>query len=342
MKHSGKSMREILLSLLKLHGATGREEAVAAWLSELLRPHVDELRTDAMGNLIAVKKAAKPDGKRIMFSAHMDHIGFLVIDADEHGFLRVCGVGGVSVPRSLGQHVVFANGVAGVIGAEQDIQGQPEIQHLYVDVGASTREEALARVAIGDVAVYAAAPVALGEHRIAAPAMDDRVGCALLAWLLIHAKDCPNELVGVFSTQEEVGLRGARVAAYSVDPDIGVALDVTATGDVPGVSPKMAMELGKGPAIKIMDRASISSPVVRDALIAVAKAENIPYQLEVLTFGGTDAGAIQLSRSGVPSGTLSIATRYVHSAAETLDIRDVEQGGALLLAFSKGKFRERG
>ena len=333
------SMRDILLSLLQIHGATGREEAVAAWLADLLRPHVDEVRTDVMGNLIAVKKARVSDqGKRIMFSAHMDHIGLLVIDADEHGFLRVCSVGGVRMNRSLGQHVVFANGVCGVIGAEEDITGDPEMRHLYIDIGASTREEAFARVSIGDVAVYAAAPVALGEHRIAAPAMDDRAGCALLAWLLINAKDCPNEIVGVFSTQEEVGLRGAKVAAYAVEPDIGMALDVTATGDVPGVKPKMAVELGKGPAIKIMDHASITSPVVRDALIAAAKEHGIPHQLEVLTFGGTDAGAIQLSRAGVPSGTLSIATRYVHSAIETLDMRDMEQGGALLLAFVQTTF----
>jgi len=334
-----RSMRDILLPLLQIHGATGREEAVASWLTDLLRPHVDEIHTDVMGNLIAVKKAKKAGaGKRIMFSAHMDHIGLLVIDADEHGFLRVCSVGGVRINRSLGQPVVFSNGVSGVIGAEEDITGDPEMRHLYIDIGASTREEALARVSIGDVAVYAAAPVALGEHRIAAPAMDDRAGCALLAWLLLNAKDCPNEIVGVFSTQEEVGLRGAKVAAYTVEPDIGVALDVTATGDVPGVKPKMAMELGKGPAIKIMDRASISSPVVRDAMIAAANAKNIPYQLEVLTFGGTDAGAIQLSRAGVPSGTLSVATRYVHSATETLDMRDMEQGGELLLAFVNGAF----
>jgi endoglucanase len=342
MHDMSRSMRDILLSLLRIHGATGREEAVAAWLADLLRPHVDELRTDVMGNLIAVKKAKTAQkavqGKRIMFSAHMDHIGLLVIDADKHGFLRVCSAGGVRMNRSLGQHVMFANGVCGVISAEEDVAGDPEMRHLYIDIGASAREEALACVSIGDVAVYAAAPVALGEHRIAAPAMDDRAGCALLAWLLLDASDCPNEIVGVFSAQEEVGLRGAQVAAYAVEPDIGVALDVTATGDVPGVKPKMAMELGKGPAVKIMDHASISSPVVRDAMISAAKEHNIPYQLEVLSYGGTDAGAIQLSRAGVPSGTLSIATRYVHSAIETLDMRDMEQGGALLLAFVQTKF----
>ncbi len=332
------SVQEILISLLGLHGATGREEAVATWLSDLLRPHVDELRTDALGNLIAIKKGTGA-GKRLLFSAHMDHIGFMVIDADEKGFLRVCSVGGIALKVSLGQHVAFANGVRGVISAEEDITGDAEMRHLFLDIGASTREEALAKAPIGEVAVYAAPIAQLGEHRLAAPAMDDRVGCAMLAWVLMNSgKDCPNELIGVFSTQEEVGLRGAKVAAYSMKPDIGLALDVTLTGDTPGVKPKMAVDLGKGPAIKVMDRASISSPIVRDGLIELAKAASIPYQLEVLTFGGTDAGVIQLSRGGVPTGTLSIATRYVHSAAETIDLRDLAQGAQLLLAFANKKF----
>ena len=334
----GTSVQDLLVSLLKLHGAVGREEAVAAWLGEALRPHVDELRTDALGNLIAVKKGSGA-GKRVLLSAHMDHIGFMVIDADEHGFLRVCGVGGIRVPASLGQPVVFANGVRGVISAEQDIEGNPGMEHLFIDIGASTREEALMQAGIGDVAVYAAPVALLGDHRIAAPAMDDRVGCALLAWLLISVgEDCPNELIGVFSAQEEVGLRGARVAAYAEKPDIGIALDVTFTGDTPGVKPKMAVALGKGPAIKVMDRSLISTPLVRDAMIEAAKEAGIPYQLEVLPFGGTDAGAIQLSRAGVPSGVLSIATRYVHSAAETIDTRDLEQGARLLLALANREY----
>ena len=329
------TVQDILLPLLEVHGATGHEHKVSAWLADLLKPYVDEMHIDALGNLITVKHGA---GKRIMFSAHMDHIGFVAIDADEKGFVRVCNVGGISVAVSLGQHVVFENGMCGVIGAEQDIEGNPQLQNLFIDIGASSREEALSKVSIGDVAVYAPKTARLGEHRLAAPAMDDRVGCALLAWVMIHAEDCPNTLVGVFSSQEEVGLRGARVAAYSVDPDIGVALDVTGTGDVPKVKARMAMTLGGGPAIKIMDRSVICSPLVRDAMIAAAKEAGIPYQLEVLTYGGTDAGAIQLSRGGVPSGVLSIATRYIHSAAETIDLRDLEQGGALLQALAYRTF----
>ncbi len=331
------SMKDILVSLLQVHGVTGREEAVSEYLSDLLRPHVDSLRTDALGNLIATKKG-NGQGKRIMFSAHMDHIGFMVVDAEEKGFLRVCSVGGIGIPVSLGQHVIFSNGVRGVIGSQQDVEGTKQMQHLFIDIGAYTREEALEQVAIGDCAVYSAPVAMLGAHCIAAPAMDDRVGCAILAWTLIHARDCANELVGVFSTQEEVGLRGARVAAFSVEPDIGIALDVTLSGDTPGGRPKMAITLGKGPAIKILDSAVIASPIVRDTMIKAAKEANIPYQLEVLTAGGTDAGAIQLSRSGVPSGTLSVCTRYVHSAAETVDLRDVEQGGELLVAICKQTF----
>jgi endoglucanase len=323
--------------LLSVYGPAGQEQAVARHLSDLLRPHADETRTDALGNLITIRRG-KPGGKRILISAHMDHIGFIAIDADKQGFVRVANAGYIFVPHSQGQHVMFGNGVRGVVYAEQDITGNPEMQHLFVDIGAQSRDEALAKVAIGDVAVYAPLVSALGEHRLAAPAMDDRAGCALGAWLLLNAPQGPNELVVLFSAQEEVGGRGAKVAAFALEPDIGLALDVTDTGDTPGVKPKMAVELGKGPAIKVRDSNLIASPLVRDALVAAAKEAGVPYQMEVLTIGGTDAGLIQLARGGVPSGALSIPTRYIHSAAETIDMRDLEQCGALLAAFAARSF----
>ncbi len=330
------SVREILLPLLSVHGATGREQAVADHLKALLQSHVDSFSSDSMGNLIAVKKG-KPNGKRILFSAHMDHIGFVVIDAEKDGFVRVCAVGGIYVRVSLGQHVVFANGVRGVVSADEK-ESSPEMQHLYIDIGAKTREEALNRVAIGEVAVYAPQVAELENNRLSAPAMDDRAGCALAAWLLMHASNTEHEIICVFSSQEEVGLRGARVAAYSVDPDIGIALDVTATGDTPNVKNKMAVALGNGPAIKVMDRSVICSPVIRDALVAAAQENSIPYQMEVLTAGGTDAGAIQVSRAGVPTGAVSIPTRYIHSAAETIDLTDLDNAAKLLLAFVNRTF----
>ncbi len=185
---------------------------------------------------------------------------------------------------------------------------------------------------IGDVAVYAPEFIALGKHRVAAPAMDDRCACALLVEMLLYAEDQKNTIIGVFSTQEEVGLRGATVAAFNLEPDIGLALDVTAWGDTPETK-YPAVKLGQGPAVKIMDRSMIASPKVRDALFEAAEAAGVSVQREVLAFGGTDGGAIQQSRGGVPTGTLSIPCRYVHSAVETIDMRDMEGALKVLLQF---------
>ena len=187
-------------------------------------------------------------------------------------------------------------------------------------------------VAIGDVAVYAPDFTALGRHKVASPAMDDRCACALLAELLMYADGQKNNIVGVFSTQEEVGLRGATVAAYTVQPDIGLALDVTGWGDTPETK-LPAVKLGEGPAVKIMDRSMIATPWVRDKLFEAAEAAGVSVQREVLSYGGTDGGAIQKSRGGVPTGTLSIPCRYVHSANEVIDMRDMEGALKVLLQF---------
>lgn len=323
-------IKDTLLKLLAVHGATGHEEKIATVIADMLRPYADSVETDALGNLIVRKSGA---GKRVMLAAHMDHIGFIATDADKEGFVRVYNVGGIDVSVSLGQHVVFENGVKGVIGAEEDIEGAPKMQHLYVDIGASSREEALSKVAIGDVAVYAPVVSELGETRLASPAMDDRAGCAVLAEAFMQMKEAKNEVVAVFTVQEEVGLRGARTAAYTVDPDFAIALDVTTTGDVPEAKPKMAVKLGAGAAIKVMDRSVICAPAVRDRLVKLSREQSIPYQMEVLTAGGTDSGAIHQTRGGVPSGVISIPCRYVHSAAETIDLRDMEAAVRMLVAY---------
>ncbi len=323
-------IKDTLLKLLAVHGATGHEEKIAAVIADMLRPYADSVETDALGNLIVRKNGA---GKRVMLAAHMDHIGFIATDADKEGFVRVYNVGGIDVSVSLGQHVVFENGVKGVIGAEEDIEGAPKMQHLYVDIGATSREEALSKVAIGDVAVYAPVVSELGDARLASPAMDDRAGCAVLAEAFMQMKEAKNEVVAVFTVQEEVGLRGARTAAYTVDPDYAIALDVTTTGDVPEAKPKMAVKLGAGAAIKVMDRSVICAPAVRDRLVKLSKEQNIPYQMEVLTAGGTDSGAIHQTRGGVPSGVISIPCRYVHSAAETIDLGDMEAAVRMLVGY---------
>lgn len=323
---------QLLTDILSCYGPSGREGRVRSVIEHALAGHVDSLTTDVMGNLIAVKKG-DGTGRRIMLSAHMDHIGLAVIDADKHGFLRVCAVGGVHAAESVFGHVVFENGVQGIIGADEKIKGQPTVADLYVDIGAYDRDEALGMVSIGDMCVMQPRVTRLGAHRLSSPAMDDRIACYVLCQAMLALPErTRNEIVAVFSVQEEVGLRGAATAAYAADPDMGIAIDVTGTGDVPEVKTKLAVSLGKGAAVKIMDRSLICTPAVVEMMLDRAKEKGIPVQREVLPFGGTDGGAIQKARCGVPAGVISIPCRYIHSDAETVDLRDVDAALALLLA----------
>jgi len=325
-------LRDTLKTLLSAYGPSGNEQAVAETVKSLIAAHVDSMRVDALGNLIVEKYGTEENGKRIMFSAHMDHIGFVVTDVDEDGFLRVNNVGSINLGVSVARHVVFENGTEGVLYC-QPVKGEEKgMKHLFIDIGAESREEALQSVQPGDMAVYAPDYVELGESRIASPAMDDRCCCALLCELLMYLDEPRNTVVGVFSSQEEVGIRGAKVAAYSVNPDIGVGLDVTAWGDTPEVK-LPAVRLGKGAAVKFIDRSMIASPAVRDALLRAAEQAGVPAQREVLPFGGQDGSAIQHTRAGVPAGCLSIPCRYVHSPVEVIDMRDMEGALKILLKF---------
>ncbi|MBE5786746.1 MAG: M42 family metallopeptidase [Clostridiales bacterium] len=326
---------DTLKTMLAIYGPTGQEGKVAEKVQEMLSGKVDSMKVDVMGNLI-VEKKGQEDGKTIMFSAHMDHIGLIVTDIEDTGYLRVTNVGGVGIDNIKGHHVTFGNGVEGVVMLQPTKGETATLAHLFVDIGAEDKADALTKVNLGDVCVYAPDCVQLGENRIASPAMDDRCACALLAQMLMEVENPVNTIVGVFSTQEEVGLRGATTAAYQVAPDFGVALDVTGWGDTPEVK-LPAIQLGKGAAIKFMDRSHIATPILRDALIAAAEKANAPYQREILPYGGTDGAAIQHSRCGVPAGTLSIPCRYVHSACETIDMRDMESALAILKEFVNTK-----
>lgn len=328
-------MKETLKKLLAAYGATGREDRVCEVIREMVAPFVDTVEKDAMGNLICTKKG---EGARVMLAAHMDQIGFMVMDIDEKGFLRVHNVGGIRRNFSLNRHVVFANGVHGVVSHEIEgfKAGETSVGQLFIDIGMKDRAEAEAKVSIGDVAVYVPDVFELGEDLLASPSMDNRVGCAVVVEALKLLKDCPNEVVAVFTVQEEVGLRGARAAAYSVNPDIGIALDVTIAGDTPK-GYKFPMAVGKGPCVKILDSSVICSPKVVALMEDAAERAGIETQREVLTAGGTDAGAMQQVRGGVPCGVISIACRYVHSACETISVSDAVACAKLLAEMLNNK-----
>lgn len=324
-------MYDLLKKITAACGPTGCESKVAEVILAEVAPYIDEHHIDALGNLICVKKGTNPQGRKIMLSSHMDHIGFMVMDAEKEGFLRVTTVGGIHLNEAKNRHVVFKNGVEGVLSSEPGDK-KPEYSDFYIDIGAETREEALRMVRIGDVAVFAPDCFRIGENRVASPAMDDRCACTLQAKFLQTMGERESTIIAVFSTQEEVGCHGAAAASFAMAPDIGIAIDVTANGDTPGAK-FPAVSLGKGIAVKVMDRGSISNPALREELCSCAEGKGIPYQREVLPFGGTDASAMQTSRGGIPVCTLSLVCRNVHSPVEVIDMRDMESGLKLLDAY---------
>ena len=325
-------MKAIIEQLTQAFGPSGYEREVTDLIRELVKDHVDELRTEVLGNLIAIKHGSS-DGKKIMFAAHTDEIGIVVTYIDEDGFLRFSPIGGVGITTLVGNRVRFANGTMGVIYQEGKTEWKElTLDKLYIDIGAATKEEALEKVSIGEFGIFHREFADLG-NRLVAKSMDDRIGCAVLVEALRRIEKPKHTLYCVFTTQEEVGLRGARTAAFGLDPDLGIALDVTLTGDTPEAR-HMAVSLGKGAAIKVKDSSLIAHPRVKDLLVDLCEAGGIPYQMEVLERGGTDAGAIHLTKEGVPSGTISIPTRYVHSPSEMVDLGDVQACVDLVVALA--------
>jgi endoglucanase len=325
-------VKELLERLTAISGPSGREQEVRRVVEELVRPHADEVSVDALGNLIAHKSGLGP---RLMLVAHLDEIGLMVTDVDEQGFVRFLPVGVLGPAWSLvGARVVFSGGAAGVIGQEKvDEVKQLRPARLFIDVGATSAEEARSLTGgTGAMATFAPSYAVCGR-RVVSKALDDRSGCALLVRLLRELKEVPNDLVVVFSVQEEVGQRGARTAAYGLRPAVAVAVDVTKTGDTPE-SERMAVGLGKGPAVKVMDSGFIAHPGVREWLCETAEAEHLSYQREVLERGTTDAAAVQVSLEGVPSGAVSLPCRYVHTAGEMVDLDDLEGALRLLRALA--------
>lgn len=325
-------MKELIKQLVEAYGPSGHEGQVRALIERIVRPLVDEVRVDALGNLIAHKRGA--GGKRVMLAAHMDEIGLVVTYVDEKGFLRFAAAGGVSPLTLVGSRVSFADGTPGVVGWEKWLESQdrPAWEELFIDVGATSRQDC--PIKVGDAASFVRPMTDLGG-RLVAKAMDDRVGCAVLIQTLRELGDSPHEVFAVFTTQEEVGTRGALVSAYGVEPDVALAIDVTKTGDTPEAKP-MAVSLGQGPAIKIMDTGFIAHTGVKEWMIATAERLGLPYQREVLTGGSTDARAMQLVRGGVPAGCFSIPCRYIHTPSEMVDYGDVQNAVKLLVGLLSG------
>lgn len=330
-------MLELIRKVCAAHGVAGFEKKAAETLCAEIKNYTDEQYTDALGNLIAVKRG-NGNGKKIMLCAHMDEIGFMVTFIEEKGQIRVSPVGGVGFAAISYGLVLSENGVRGVIvpnGGTKPSDYTPD--KFYIDIGAKNKKEAEKKVKIGDVFRFDAGITRLMNGRICGHPLDDRIGCVVLikvAEALANEK-INDDIYYVFSVQEEVGCRGSKTASFAIAPDIALAFDVTGVGDVPGAIP-MACAVGDGAAIKIKDSSVICDPKLVDELIETAKANNIKYQLEVLTYGGTDTSSMQMSGNGSRAAAVSIPTRYIHSANETVEIKDVEACAELTVAYIKG------
>ncbi len=322
-------LKQLVKRLTEKYGPSGHEHAVRELIREEIKNLVDEVRVDALGNLIARRKGvgAAPR-KKVMLAAHMDEIGVMVTHVDEKGFVRFAPLGGVNPLTLYGHRVIFENGAVGMIGREKkDVKaGEVKMDQLFIDVGA--QDVASSPVQVGDAAGFWRDYADTG-NRMISKAMDDRIGCAILIDTLRQLAKSPHDLFFVFTVQEEVGLRGATTSTYGIQPDVAIAVDVTDTGDTPE-SNTMSVALGNGPAIKIKDTGMLAHPALKNLMIQTASDSKIPYQLEVLTGGSTDAAAMQLTREGVPAGVLSIPARYLHTPSEMVDYGDVQNAVKLL------------
>jgi endoglucanase len=334
--------------LSNAHGVSGSEGSIFSIIKKELKGHVDEIREDPMGNLIAIKRGG---AFKVMLAAHMDEIGLMVKYIDDKGFIRFVALGGWYGPTLYNQRVVLhgtKGKYLGVIGGkpphmmdDEERKKGVKVDDMFIDIGASSREAAeYLGIEVGTPVTVDREFTPLAYNRVSGKAFDNRAGVTMLIQVLKEVES-PLTIFGVFTVQEEVGLKGARTSAYSLDPDCAIATDVTVPGDHPGIEMKDApVEMGKGPVITIVDasgRGLIASRKVVKWLKDTADSNGISVQMEVGSGGTTDASAIHLTKGGIPSTTVSIPSRYIHSPVEVLDTEDIESGVRLLVAALKQK-----
>ena len=352
---------DILQTLKELDscfGPSGCEAQIRDKIAEMAVPYADEIRTDVMGNLIVVKRAKPSNPKasgasktgssaapRLMFAAHMDSVGMIVTFIEDSGLLRFGIVGYAEADKILAAPVRFANGIVGTIGQDEDSK-KPEIDKMFIDIGAASREEAEKLVRRGDMAIYDTPTRALGAPaagtlkttgRIVSPYIDNRAGCIAQLIALKALKKPVYDCYFVFTVQEEVGRRGAKPAAFGIDPQYAIVCDCTLTDDIPWTKHTGTSKLDGGASIKVMDKSVICHPEMVAALKAVATKKKIPFQTDVLTWGGTDASEMRKNASGVWTGGVSVPARYVHTPQEVCSTADIEAAGRLMAAFAETK-----
>ena len=324
-------MLETLKTLCRLDGVSGDEDAVRDYLREQARPYADDIRTDALGNLIVFKRGAKAAGHRLLLAAHMDEVGVIVTRATDEGFLKFDFVGGVDRRVAIGKPVRLGpDKVPGVIGlkavhlvSREEEKQVPKTDALYLDIGAAGREEALSRVPLGTYGAFVGEPEAFGGRLFKAKAIDDRVGCAVMLELL--KEDLPLDVTFAFTAQEEVGTRGAFGAAFSVTPEVALVLETTTAADLPEIEGvRRVCAPGMGPVISYMDGGTIYDRELFQDLRRLAEDNRIPWQTKEYIAGGNDARTIQRTKAGVRVAAISAAVRYLHAPASVGSMADFE------------------
>ena len=329
----------LLKELSEASGVSGGESEVRRLIKEAVEPYVDELKTDMLGNLIAFKSGSKK-APRLMLSAHMDEVGLIVAGFEESGLIRFSKVGGIDDRVLVSKTVLIGEKkIPGVIGAKAIHLQKPEerkkslkVEELYIDIGAKSKEEAKKEVKLGDYVSYNTRYQEIGVNYAKGKAFDNRVGCALLIEAL--KKEYTFPLYGVFTVQEEVGMRGAAVAAYRIRPDLALVIEGTTAADVIELKEESYVTtLGKGPALTFMDTSVICDKKIIETLVELAEKENIPIQFRRFTGANTDAGKISLSREGVRSVVISVPCRYIHNPVNILSLEDVKNTLKLIELF---------
>lgn len=333
-------LKSLLFSLMEANGPPGYESPVRDIVKNMIEAWVDDLYVDRLGNLIARKGSLNPNGKRIMLTTHLDEVGLIVSHIDESGFARFSPLGKWDAQMAVSNRVVFSNGSYGLIGRENGGEDQNELsaERLFVDTGATNRRDCT--VQVGDTAVFAPGCQELGT-RIVGKALDNRVGVAVLIEVLRETAEqrihSPHELYFVFSTQGHLGGRGSAVAAYGIEPDLGLFIDLVDSRGTPKSS-YSTVEMGKGPAIRIRDQQMFSDQLLVDWIRDSADKAKISYQIEISNQSQKAFLNVQASRSGVPAAALSIPARYLHSPAGMADFGDIANTRHLLNALIAAPF----
>ncbi|MGN0630667.1 MAG: M42 family metallopeptidase [Ruminococcus sp.] len=318
-----------LEELCLLCGASGNENAVREYIRTNAQPYADKITTDPLGSLIVEKHGKSTPAKKLMVSAHMDEVGLIVTYINDDGTMQISPVGGVDADVFIGRPVTSGN-VNGVIGAKpihllssDERKKMPSFSELYLDIGAENREEAMKLIQPGEYVHFIPSFTRMGGSKIRSKALDDRIGCAVMLELL--KEDLPYDVTFAFLVQEEVGLRGAKAAAYSVNPDIAIVLEATTAADISGAEGDAKVcSLGKGPVVSFMDRSTIYDRELYALAFSEAEKLGIPCQTKTRIAGGNDSGAIHTSRGGVRTIAVSAPCRYLHSPSCVADVNDIE------------------